>query len=130
MSIKARNALSVLIGIITIVVVGFLLSPVLELAIKKSTAVQNYYSFFSDSLFYEFIWVSVASFFGAFVTSFISRSFYCTLITGAFAVIMILAIGIFVNNNLSIITFLAAAISYCFCLVGRLTQKGFSIKKV
>lgn len=129
MSIKARNIFSVVIGITTIFVVGFSLFPILKFLIKKSLVAQNYDKFLFDNILYEFIWLGIASILGGFITSFISKTVFHSLITGALAFTMILLIGIFVNNNFSLITLLVAAASFFFCLMGGLTQKYIAIKK-
>ncbi len=116
MSIKTRNILSVVVGVITIFVTGFLLYPILYFFIEKRTI---------DSILYEFAWLVISSFLGGFVTSYISRSFYQSLITGAVAATTMLVIAI---NNLSLITFVAAATSFFLCFMGGLIQNR-SIKK-
>ena len=129
MSIKARNIFSVVIGTMTIFVVGFSLFPILEFLIKKSLVAQIHNRFFFDSILYELIWLGIASFLGGFITSTISKTVFHSLITGALALTMILLTGIFVNNNFSLITLLTAISSFFFCVMGGLTQKYIAIKK-
>ena len=130
MSIK-KNIFSVLIGVVTIFIVGFLLFPILESIVKENLIAQTgkHYSFFLSSVLSEFIWLGIASFSGGYITSLISKTIFHSVITGALTFIMILGIGIFVNNNFSLITLMGAASSFFFCLMGGLVQKYVYILK-
>ena len=91
MSIK-KNIFSVLIGVITIFIVGFLLFRILESIVKENLIAQTgkHYSFFLSSVLSEFIWLGIASFSGGYITSLISKTIFHSVITGALTFIMIL----------------------------------------
>ncbi len=126
---KAIHILSVIIGLIIIFIVGFSLFPVLKFIIKMSFSIQNYYSFLVKSILYEFFWLGIASFLGGFVTTSISKTVFHALLTGSLAAIIILGMGIFINRDFSMLTLLAAAGIFFFCLMGGLVQKYLYIKK-